>query len=230
MPSMPAEASTMSSSLVDTAPAPSARAVPAPRRAVQAPDATHSGWTLAPGETVIWQGRPSGLGLALRAFRLPIVATYFAVLVGAGLVEAQAGRAAIGAALMPFASGLATLAILSGLAWLVARTTTYLVTADRVILRYGVALPRSLSLPFRQIASLSVSCSRGGRGDIAFSLRAGNKPIPYLKLWPHVRPWHLRRPEIMLRDVSEAGSLATRLARELASADAARAARGLGSK
>lgn len=178
----------------------------------------HSGRLLAPGETLLWEGRPSGLGIAIRAFPLPIVAAYFAVLAGLDLVEAQAGRATLSAAAMPLATGLATIAILFGLAAIVARTTRYLVTTERVILRYGAVLPRSLAIPFRQIAALDVSLSRGGRGEISLALRRTTR-IPYLKLWPHARPWRLRHPEVMLRDIPDAGPLATRLARWLADSE-----------
>lgn len=175
----------------------------------------HSGRVLASGETVVWEGRPSMLGIVLRAFHLPVVAAYFAMLVVVGLVGLMQGQVTAMTVVMPFLTGLLTAALLCGLAAMVARSTRYLVTSDRIILRYGVALPRCLSIPFRQIASLSVSARRGDRGDVALGLKAGNH-MPWSKLWPHARPWRLRRPEPMLRDIAGAGLLATQLSRRLA--------------
>ena len=39
------------------------------------------------------------------------------------------------------------------LAWLYARTTVYTITNRRVVMRFGVALPMSLNLPFRMVAA-----------------------------------------------------------------------------
>lgn len=183
----------------------------------------HAGRVLAPGETVLWEGRPSTLGLALRAFHLPVVATYFAVLTTLGLVGWLQDRVAALTVVMPFVTGLLTAAILFGLAAATARTTRYIVTGDRIILRYGIALPRCLSIPLRQIATLSLAPDRGDRGDVALGLKAGNH-MPWTKLWPHARPWRLRRPEPMLRDVRGAALLATQLSRRLADEQRERAA------
>lgn len=181
----------------------------------------HSGRVLAPGEELLWSGAPSVRGVVRHVFRLPILATYFGLIALWGLVQLSRGRASPDSILFPLAAGLATAAIVLGLAALVARTTRYRVTGERVILQYGVAFPRSLSLPFRQISSLSLSLRRDGRGDVALGLRAGNH-MPFLKLWPHARGWHIGHPQPMLRDIPEAALVATRLSRVLCTAEQGR--------
>lgn len=182
----------------------------------------HSGRMLAPGEELLWCGAPSMRGVVRHVFRLPILGAYFGLLAVAGLVQLSRGRATLDSVLFPLSAGLATATIVLGLAALVARTTRYRVTGQRVILQYGVAFPRSLSLPFRQIASLSLSLRRDGRGDVALGLRAGNH-MPFLKLWPHSRGWHIAHPQPMLRDIPEAALVATRLSQVLRGAEQGRA-------
>lgn len=200
----------------DTAFSASGVAKPATPMRLGARDRTHAGWSLGPNETIIWEGRPAAVRLAIRAFRLPVVAAYFGALAAWGSADVLLGRGGIGTVAMPLGSGALTLLVLLGLALVIARTTTYRVTTDRIIIRYGAILTRSLSIPFKQIAALHLSVERGGRGDIAFSLKPGNR-IPYLKLWPHVRPWHLRDPEPMFCALPDAALTATQLARRLGS-------------
>jgi hypothetical protein len=114
--------------------------------------------------------------------------------------------------------GLVTVVLIAGFAVLIARSTQYLITDRRIILRYGFAMPRNLSLPFSQISALSVALCSRNRGNIALTLRHGNH-MPYLKLWPHARPWQLRHPEPMLRNIPSAGVVAAQLSRAIAAAE-----------
>src|SRR5262249_37799636 len=93
------------------------------------------------------------------------------------------------------------------LAWLSARATVYTVTSRRVVLRFGVALPLAVNVPYRIVRSAGLRIDSGGTGDIALSL-TGDEKIAYLALWPHARPWRLRHPEPMLRAVPAATEVA----------------------
>lgn len=182
------------------------------------PTRVDAGHDLAPGEPILWQGRPTWFGAARRILRGDLVLGYFALLLAIGGVRAAAGWT-------PFASlwgvlppALLVGAIIAALAHAIVRTTHYLVTPRRIVIRYGAAVPRSLSLPFSQIASLSVAVREGGRGDIVIRMR-DTTTLRYLKLWPHVRPFHVAAPQPMLRDVADAGVIATRLTRLLIDAE-----------
>jgi hypothetical protein len=180
--------------------------------------AIHCGLRLDPGEQTLWQGAPSWTSLATSVFHVRLIGGYFLVFVGLGAIGVLSGRAPLAAMIVPAVVGMLVASLICGFAWGVARSTTYLVTTRRVILRYGVALPRSLSLPFRQIAAMSVALQRGQRGDIALTLRTENH-IPYLKLWPHAKPWNVRTPKPMLRGIPKAGVVAAILSRELSQAE-----------
>ena len=149
-------------------------------------------------ERLLWQGAPDAWRLACEAFHVRAVALYFGGMISlraAGSLAhgAPAGRVLTeAAAVSPLA--ILALALLGGLAVLYSRTTVYTITTRRVVLRFGVALPKAINLPFSQIESASVKRRGGTGGDLAMTLKAPNK-IAFLHLWPNVRPWRLARPE-----------------------------------
>ena len=183
--------------------------------------AVHCGMRLDTDEQILWQGAPSWISLALGAFHIRVVAFYFAAIELLGVAGVARSHAPLVAVILPVLAAAIFIGLLGALAFVIARSTTYVVTSRRVILRYGAALPRSLSIPFRQIASVSVSLERKQHGDVMLKLRPENH-MPYLKLWPHVRPWHLRTPKPMLRGIPMAGAVASLLSRELLQSEASR--------
>ena len=166
------------------------------------------------GERVIWQGRPSVKALAMRAFHVRAVALYFAALFAYRLwSNAAAGMAtpdALVSAGWLLVPAVASVAVLTTLAWLFARAATYTITSKRVILQFGVALPMALNIPLDKIAGASLKTYGDGSGDIPLAL-ADNKGA-WLLLWPHVRPWRLRAAQPMLRGIPDAAAVAARLA------------------
>ena len=56
-----------------------------------------------------------------------------------------------------------------------------------------------------------------GAGEIALSL-SGSDRISFLVLWPHARPWRVRKPQPMLRAVPDGVRVAGLIARALAEA------------
>ncbi|MEJ5231616.1 MAG: photosynthetic complex putative assembly protein PuhB [Geminicoccaceae bacterium] len=183
---------------------------------------------LPPGERILWQGAPAFAALARRAFHLRAVAVYFLLLAlwklvvglhdGAGW--AAAGLDALGL-VVPASLALGVLALL---AWAYARSTIFTITDRRVVIRFGVALPMAVNLPFRQIEAAAVAIFRDGTADLPLAL-AGPDRVAWLHLWPFVRPWRLRRPEPMLRAVPNGAEVARILRTALERAAEARADR-----
>lgn len=176
---------------------------------------------LPPGETLLWQGAPDLRALALRTFHLREVAIYFGLLVAWRLATATLdGGTPQSIALAPLVLillGAAAVAILILLAWLVAKTTVYSITSRRVLMRIGVALPITFNLPFQVLASASLKLYPDGTGSIPLALNGSNR-LAYLVLWPHARPWRLKRAEPTLRFVPEAAAVAKILAHAVAAA------------
>lgn len=176
---------------------------------------------LPAGETIVWQGAPRFGALARRALHAPLVAGYFAVLLGWGALTAVAdheasARAVVGLGLTA-GVGLVAVGLLTLYAWLSAKTTVYTITSRRVVLRFGVALPKCINLPFAQVASAGLQVRADGTGDLPLALVPGAR-VGYLALWPHVRPWRVGSPEPMLRGVAEPQAVARLLAGALAGA------------
>ncbi len=175
---------------------------------------------LPEGERLLWQGKPEWRGLALRAFHVKSVILYFSALLvlhlatswwsGADLASTVTSGAWL---LIPMVSGPALLALF---AWLSCRTTHYAITNRRVLMRFGIALPITLNIPFRQVSAAALKLYEDGTGDIP--LTASDNQLAYILLWPHVRPWHFKSAEPMLRAVPRAAEVAETLASALKSA------------
>lgn len=167
------------------------------------------------GERVIWQGKPSFAGLALRAFHIREVAIYFGLLLawrlGSNWYQGMpAGDAAI-SALWLLVPAISAVAVLASLAWLFRRAACYTITSKRVLFQFGAALPMTMNIPLGQVADAALKTYRDGSGDIPLRV-SDSKRVSYLLLWPHIRPWRLRAPEPMLRAVPDAALVAAKLA------------------
>ncbi len=178
---------------------------------------------LPPGERLLWQGSPCGWALARWAFHVRVLALYFAVLLVWGAAWSLAVGVSIGAVLasglLPAALAAVVLGLVALLAWLSARTTVYTITNRRVVMRFGIALPMTLNLPFAVVESAELLTHANGSGDIPLSVAAPGRVVSSMYwplLWPHVRPWRLSRVEPMLRALPDAAQVAQILARALA--------------
>ena len=182
---------------------------------------------LPAGERILWQGQPAAGLVATRIFHLRALAVYFAlmlawrvaVLVHDGASLAQTWRGTLSLALL----ALLALGILGYLARLVARTTVYTLTDQRVVMRIGIVLTVTYNLPLRQVDGAHFVDLGQGRGELALQLRQGVR-IAYLHLWPHARPWKLAAPQPMLRCLPDAREACEKLAKawSLANAQPAR--------
>ncbi|VWX55593.1 conserved membrane hypothetical protein [Burkholderiales bacterium 8X] len=178
--------------------------------------------TLPKSERLLWQGAPDWRLLARDALHVRGLAIYFAVLLiwrGANAM-ADGGTAADALLSVALLAPLAVLALatLAVLAWLMARTTVYTLTDRRVVMRLGIVLTITFNLPYRTIAGASLHARKDGSGDIALALEDGKDRIAYAHLWPHARPWRVKRSEPMLRSLADAGAVAALLAGALAEA------------
>jgi hypothetical protein len=173
---------------------------------------------LPPGEHVRWQGRPSLWPLARRAFHVRAILVYFGLLAavraafalgdGRPMPELAAGVTAL------LFMGLVAASLALLLAWLSVRTTVFAVTDRRIVLRSGIVINGTVSIPFRIVDRVDTRRHADGTGDLAIAI-AGSDRIPYLSLWPYARPWRVTHPEPMLRAVSDFAALAATLSQGL---------------
>jgi hypothetical protein len=132
---------------------------------------------LPEGEKIIWQGAPEWRSLARYVFHLKMVAVYFGLLVIWRVVGASMSGHTMAYALTSGVSsillGAAAIALFSLFAWLIARTTTYSITTRRLVITYGMALPKSLNLPFANIDGADLRyCAEAAGADPAFLFAA----------------------------------------------------------
>jgi len=176
---------------------------------------------LPQGEVVLWQGKPSCRSLAVRAFHVRKVGIYFGIILAwwtaLGLYKQAPPTSISTGALTLVLLALSAIGISALLAWLYCKTTTYTITNRRIFMRYGVALPMMLNIPYRIVGSAAAQVHRDGTADIPLHL-TGSGRVSYLHLWPHARPWHLKTPEPMLRSIPDGARVAALLAAALTAA------------
>lgn len=171
---------------------------------------------LPKGETIIWQGSPNWRVLARTAFHTGAVTAYFVALTAFATAAAvwQGVRTVTDLAGVGLTIGGAVVgvALLHLLAWAVARSTIYTLTDRRIVLRFGVALPKCINLPLGIIANVDLRQRTHGTGDLAMKLNSEQR-LGYAALWPHARAWHYTNPQPMMRAVPEIDRVATLMAR-----------------
>ena len=167
---------------------------------------------LPPGEHILWQGRPQWKSMARETFKVRWIASYFAVFATARFLMAMQ-QGLPGALQLMTVAGLASgcLGLLCVFAWANARSTVYIITNRRVVMRIGVALPVTWNLPFKRITGADLSVRSEFDGDIALQLKAPDR-IAWLQLWPHVQPWNFVRARPSMRNLAEPNRVAMLLA------------------
>ncbi|MEM6934840.1 MAG: photosynthetic complex putative assembly protein PuhB [Pseudomonadota bacterium] len=159
---------------------------------------------LTDGETLLWRGAPTRALLARRLFHWRKVVVYFVLLGAWRLIDANAGgvenaaASGVGSVVNLAIVGIAAIGILQLLAYLIARTTVYTITSQRVVMRFGVALPMTVNLPFKHIKDAGIRRSRDGSGDVCLKLMPGQR-VGYCLMWPFVRPFRFLSPQPSLR-------------------------------
>lgn len=148
-------------------------------------------------EAIVWQGSPDWRTLARGVFHTRLVAAWFFLVAMAAFVAGGTGLTGAIVTLLVAAIGLGLLAVL---AWAQARSTVYTLTQKRIVMRFGVALPKCVNLPLALIGTADLKPAGAGHCDIALSIK-GRFPLGWLQMWPHVRPWKVADPQPMLRAV-----------------------------
>ena len=171
---------------------------------------------LPAGEHIIWQGSPMWQRLARDAYKVRWVAGYFAFLMAWALIDGN-----MAGLLMTAIVGVTGVGLLFGMAWLAARSTVYTITNKRVVLRFGIAMPKCVNLPMSAISGAGVKHNGDGSGDIPLQLSGAHR-LGYLQFWPHARPWQVAAPQPMLRALSEIDGVAAILGEALLTVDPAR--------
>ena len=174
---------------------------------------------LPAGEGVLWQGSPRWWSLAQRALHIRTLSIYFALMVTWSIVSAFTG----GGTLLEIAIasgtslGLAVLClgVLLVIGKALASATLYTITNRRIVFKVGVALPMTINIPFTAIESAAVKRHADGTEDIVLTLMPHHQ-IAWLALWPHTRPWRVKRAEPMLRAIPVTSGAPAIISRALA--------------
>ena len=175
---------------------------------------------IPPGERILWHGRPEPVSLWRRGYRADWVGGWFLVMTAWNFISATSSDGPFLGfvwAIRTLGLGAGALAILAALAWLSARTTLYVITQRRLVIKTGIALPIFINLPFTQIASANLRLYADGSGDVPVSMTQEQR-VPYLALWPSARPFRFSKPEPSLRSIPQAREVAETLGRALAEA------------
>lgn len=181
---------------------------------------------LPAGEAMLWQGTPNWWALARDTFHVRKIAIYFAALLTWDVVSTLHDGQALEAQAVPMLqlAGLAAVALglIGGFCYAVSRTTVYTITSRRLVIRTGIALPKTINIPFARIASAGVKLRQDATGDILLTPMATDK-IAYLLLWPHCAGFRLSHARPMLRSVAEAAGVARLLGDAMAAEGEGRA-------
>jgi len=170
-------------------------------------------------ERLLWQGAPDWRLMARDAMHLRALSIYFAALLAWRFALALAAGAGVweslqsAAWLLPLAA--LALTVLATTGWLCARTSVYTITDRRVVMRIGVVLSITFNLPYARIEGAALHANRDGSGDVTLALEGADQ-IAYVHLWPHARPWRLKRTQPMLRALRDARRVAEILSAALA--------------
>ena len=174
---------------------------------------------LPAGERMLWQGAPEWRSLVRHTFHVRKLTAYFAVLLAWDAVSTLIESGSLADQAMPMLQLAGLAAIVIGMVTLfsvaVARTTVYTLTSRRLVIRAGIALPMTINIPYRRLASAGLKLNRDGSGDLLLTPIAGDK-IAYLALWPHVQAWHLSNARPMLRAILQPASVARILGEAMA--------------
>lgn len=161
--------------------------------------------TPALNERVLWKGRPNLPVLTRTAFHLGGFSLYMAAMVGLALIWGN-----LDSALFIAGTGVFGAIVIQLIAWQCARSTLYILTDVRLILRIGMAIEARINIPLKHIEAAHLNMRGREHGDIALEL-GGERLLGYALLWPHVRPFRFARPQPMLRALPDAALFAEKL-------------------
>jgi hypothetical protein len=171
---------------------------------------------LPEGEVLLWQGSPDWKLFAYRGLHIRALIPYFMIILiwnWAAMVSDSVSAADIALSMLTLglAAG-AALGLVGLFAWATARTTIYSITNRRIVMRYGLALPIIINLPFRMIDAVDLKVladnpQANGTGDVAVKIASGER-VAYLVLWPHAKPFTYSHAQPMFRAIPNAQKVA----------------------
>jgi len=174
---------------------------------------------LPAGEEVLWSGAPDARAVARHVLHVRAWGVYMGLLtlaVGASAAASMSWGDTARLMVLPLLLAALLLAGISMLARLVARTTEYVVTSRRVVLRVGIAFPIVINVPLRLVEEAGVRSYGDGSGEVRLSLAPSVK-LAYIALWPHVDAFRgLAHPRPKLRGLAQPGAAASALRRAVA--------------
>jgi hypothetical protein len=175
---------------------------------------------LPAGEHILWQGAPEAGAIAAHVFHWRLFVAYFAAMtaiwVGTTDLSFSSQAFQVGLAVRVGASAL-VLAIVFVLSRVVARTSWYAITSQRLVLRLGMVFEMSINIPFTILESAGVGVFKDGTGQVVLSLTKPNR-LAYIALWPHCRVFSINQPQPVLRGLRDAQQVGTLLAQAVADA------------
>lgn len=176
---------------------------------------------LPEGEGLRWQGAPRWGALARRAFHVRKVAFYFGLLILLRIGLLITGEVSlpelVGSALWLTMLAALAIGILALLAWAYSKTTVYSITDRRLVIRFGVALPMTVGIPFKVVEGAGLKLYKDGTGDIPLRL-VKHQRVNYIIMWPNVRPWYFMPAQPMIRCIPDAKAVAELLGEALRAA------------
>lgn len=175
---------------------------------------------LPEGEHVLWQGAPEAGAIATHVFHWRLFVAYFAA-----MIAIWVGTTALPFSSSAFQAGLAVraglsvlvIAIVFVLSAVVARTSWYAITSQRVVLRLGMVFEMSINIPFTILDSAGVGMFKDGTGQVVLTLTKPNR-LAYIALWPHCRVFSINQPQPVMRGLRDAQRIGTLLAQAVADA------------
>lgn len=174
---------------------------------------------LPEGEGILWQGSPRWWSLTNRALHLRTLSIYFALMVAWSVATAATSGNSLGEAAVASGTSIGLALLCLGVLVLIGRALSkaavYTITNRRIVLRVGVALPMTINIPFSAVEAAAMKRHADGTEDIVLTLAPDHK-IAWLALWPHARPWRVKRAEPMLRAVPVTSGAAQIISRALA--------------
>ncbi len=173
---------------------------------------------LPQGERLLWQGTPQTRLMARYVFHFHKICLWFSVIALWRLLANKQATGSWSVDLLhtPVLALTLALVIVSLLAWLYSRSTIYTLTNRRIVMRFGLAVPITMNLPFSQIISADAA-QRGSAdsGNIAFSVSADAR-VSHWILWPNARPWHWFSAQPMLCCIADLEKVSALLSEALA--------------
>lgn len=169
---------------------------------------------LPPGEEILWSGAPDARAVARHVLHARVWAGYMAaltLLVGVSAASALSWGDTVRVVVLPLLLAALLLGGIMLLARLVARTTEYVITSRRLVMRVGVAFPIVINVPLRLVEEAGVRTFADDTGEVRLALSPSVK-LAYIALWPHVDALRgLAHPRPKLRGLTDPAAVGAAL-------------------